>query len=112
MTHVAVALAVEALTHVEPLYANFVAYCTAVGISYFGNAWLTFRTTALHGAQFLRFAVVSLLGLLLNQSIVYVLVHLAMWPFWAALIPAVTLVPIFTFFVSKLWAFRPSQPKT
>jgi putative flippase GtrA len=107
-THVVTALGTERLG-LDPLYANLAGYCAAVGISYFGNAWLTFRRPALHGGQFVRFAVVSLLGLLLNQSIVYVLVKLAGWPLWAALIPTVVLVPAFTFTLSKLWAFRSQQ---
>lgn len=104
--HVVAALSAEAVLDFEPLYANLAGYFSAVGVSYFGHAWLTFRTPALHGAQFLRFATVSLLGLLLNQSIVYVVTHLIGLPLWAALIPATVLVPIFTFVVSKLWAFR------
>lgn len=107
--HVVAALSAEAALELEPLYANLVGYFSGVGVSYFGHAWLTFRTPALHGAQFMRFAVVSLLGLLLNQTIVYIVTHLIGLPLWAALIPATVLVPIFTFVVSKLWAFRRPQ---
>ena len=105
-THASAALGAEALLSLEPLYANLVGYCTAVGVSYFGHAWLTFRTPALQRAQFLRLVAVSLSGLLLNQLIVYVATHVAGWPLWAALIPATLLVPVFTFVVSKLWAFK------
>lgn len=104
--HVAAALTAEDMLELPPLYANFVGYCTAVGVSYFGHARVTFGRPALHGAQFLRFVTVSLMGLLLNQLIVYLATHGAGWPLWAALIPATVLVPAFTFLVSKLWAFR------
>ena len=52
LTHVAAALAVRELAGFTPLQANFVGYLAAVGVSYLGNARLTFRRRALHGPQF------------------------------------------------------------
>lgn len=105
-THAGAALGSETAFGLAPLSANFIGYCTAVGVSYFGHTWITFRQPAMQGGQFLRFVVVSLSGLGLNQAIVYLTTHLAGWPLWAALIPATLLVPAFTFVLSKLWAFR------
>ena len=44
--------------------------------------------------------------LALNQAMVFLLVEGALWPFWAALIPVVTVVPVVSFILSKLWTFR------
>ena len=51
---------------------TFVGYAASVGVSYFGNSLFTFRRSALHGPQFVRFAVISLAGLAVNQATVFV----------------------------------------
>jgi putative flippase GtrA len=105
-THAIIALGVEAVFDLAPLAANFLGYSSAVGVSYFGHARLTFRRPARDRAQFLRFVAVSLLGLALNQVIVFAVTGLMGWPLWSALIPATLLAPAVTFIVSDLWAFR------
>ena len=104
-THVLTALSASALG-LAALKANFVGYFCAVGVSYFGNARLTFKAPALRRAQFGRFAIVSLLALGLNQAIVWLCVHRLGWKFPYALALVVVVVPAFTFVLSKLWAFR------
>lgn len=107
-THVAAALSAAALG-LAPMRANLVGYACAVGVSYLGNARMTFRTPALRRAQFVRFVIVSLLALGLNQAIVHVLVVRLGWPFPYALAVVVVAVAAFSFTLSKLWAFRPAQ---
>jgi len=105
-THVAVALAARELAHLGPLHANFAGYFAAVGVSYLGNAVLTFRRRAWHGPQIARFAVVSLLGLGLTQGLTWLLVQRLGWPFWAGLGVVAVAVPAFSFALSRAWAFR------
>ena len=104
-THVAAALAFSTWGGAGPLTANFLAYLCAVGISYFGNAWLTFRRPALHGGQFLRFLVVSLLGLACTQGLTWLLVKQLGWPFPMGLAVVAVATPAVTFTASRLWAF-------
>ncbi len=89
-----------------PMTATFAGYLCAVGVSYLGNSRFTFRRPALHGPQFARFATISLAGLAINQTIVFVCAHLWGWPLKLALIPVVIIVPASTFVLSKFWAFR------
>lgn len=103
--HVGVALGVEAVTSAGPLIANLCGYLCAVTVSYLGNAKATFRRPAAHAGQFGRFLAASLAGLALNQAIIFVGVSGLGWPFWAALIPAVIVVPAASFLMAKLWAF-------
>ena len=105
--HYVTALAAHALLALDPFWATFVGYVCSVGVSYFGNALFTFRRPALHGPQFVRFAAISLAGLAINQGIVFLAAHVLGWPFWAALIPVVILVPASTFTLAKFWAFKP-----
>lgn len=106
LTHVLVALAARELGGVSPMQANFAGYLMAVGVSYVGNARLTFRRRALHGPQIARFIVVSLLGLALTQGLTWLLVERMGWPFWMALGVVAVAVPALSFVLSRLWAFR------
>ena len=100
------ALAAQHILGCGPLLAGLAGYVSAVGVSYFGNAVLTFRRPALHGPQVLRFMIISLAGLAINLSLVFTGTRLLGWPLWAALIPVVAIVPAATFVMSKFWAFR------
>jgi len=100
------ALAAQRFFGLGPLAAGFAGYASAVGVSYFGNALLTFRRPALHGPQFARFMAISLVGLAINLGLVFAGTRLLGWPLWRALIPVVLIVPAATFAMAKFWAFR------
>ncbi len=112
LVHVSVALSLNAYTVVGPIGANLAAYLCAFGVSYLGNSILTFRRPAASGARMSRFLVVSVAGLGLNQAIVVPLVALAHLPLKLALVPAVLIVPIATFVVSRLWVFGAGDQAT
>ena len=107
--HVTVALIAHDHFGLSPLWANCVAYLTAVSVSYLGNAILTFRKPVLRKAQFGRFATISLAAFALNQGTVHLCVDIIGWPFHWALGLAAVIVPIFTFVLSKIWAFVDPQ---
>ena len=106
LTHVAVALAARELAGLSPMQANLAGYLLAVGISYLGNARLTFRRRALHGPQFARFVAISLLGLALTQGLTWLLVQRLGWPFWGGLGVVAVAVPALSFVFARVWAFR------
>jgi putative flippase GtrA len=101
------ALAAQRFLGLGTLLAGLAGYLSAVGVSYFGNAVLTFRRPALHGVQFGRFMTISLAGLALNLALLFLGRDVLGWPFLRALIPVVLIVPVATFVMSKFWAFRP-----
>lgn len=88
------------------LWTNFVAFCIAFLVTYFGNAILVFPETRLGPASFLRFLSVSLVSLGLNQAIVYVLVERFAVPYWQALIVVLIVVPPATYLGMKFWGVR------
>ncbi|MDZ4371057.1 MAG: GtrA family protein [Phenylobacterium sp.] len=106
LTHVGAALAAREGLNLTPLQANLAGYAAAVGVSYLGNARLTFRRRALHGGQFARFILVSLAGLALTQALTWLLVLQLGWPFWAGLAVVACAVPAMSFGLSRVWAFR------
>lgn len=103
--HVTAALIARRLG-AEPMAANLSGYLTAVSVSYLGNAWLTFRSPALDGPQFVRFAVVSLLGLGLNMAITWAVTGPLGRPYGWSLAAVAIAVPALSFVLSKFWAFR------
>jgi putative flippase GtrA len=104
--HVSVALAAKTTIHAPPLWANFIGYSSAVGVSYACNARFTFGRAMLDRAQFARFLTVSVAALLLGQAVMYLLVTHWGMAFWMGLAAVATASPAFSFTLSLLWAFR------
>ena len=103
--HAAASLAARQFGHLEPMAATTVGYLCAVGVSYLGNARFTFGRPVLHGAQFVRFLVVSLIGFAANLAITHLFSDVLKWPFLATLGVVVVVIPALSFTASKLWAF-------
>ena len=108
---VGLSLAAQRFLGVEAMVASLIGYAGSVGVSYLGNSRFTFRRPALSGTQFAKFATISLTGLTLNLSVVFVCTHELGWALWMAMIPVVLVVPASTFVMSKFWAFRVAAPE-
>ena len=106
-THLAVALSAAHWFGMKPLTANTVAFLCALGVSYLGNAIVTFRVEPWRAGAFAKFCVLSLASFGMNQVIVYGLTVRLGWPFWASLMVVVAVIPPFTFLLAKLWALAP-----
>jgi putative flippase GtrA len=105
LLHVAVAVSVNGLFGVDPLWANFIAFLAACGVSYALNWLWTFDAGSTHGAALPKFLVVSVSGFVLNQAIVFTVVMLAGRPMWVAMLPVMIVIPVFSFIMSKTWVF-------
>jgi len=105
-THVGGALIARIALGLDPLAANLGGYLCAVGVSYLGNAWLTFRRPAARAAQALRFFIVSLAGLALGQGLTWLLSGQLGWPFPITLAVVVLAVAALSFTLQRVWAFR------
>ena len=110
--HALMSLAARNVLEASAVQATLVGYLCSVGVSYLGNARFTFGRPALHGAQFARFLVVSLLGFAANLAITWGLANRLGWPFPATLAVIVVVIPALSFTASKLWAFAiPLSPE-
>ncbi len=105
LVHVLAALSYNSLAGVAPLWANFLAFLTAVIMSYTGNWFWTFNGESRHIHALPRFAVLSLTCFALNQSIVYCVVEWLGQPLWLAMAPVVIVVPAFGFWLSRSRVF-------
>ena len=88
------------------LMASGLAFAVAVVNNYLLNRWWTFRSTGSFAGEFLKFLIVSVAGLGLNE--------LAFWVFRGQIgigvlisqCLAILCVLPFNFIVNKLWSFR------
>lgn len=108
-THFAIGLALNQLAHVVAWQANIVAFLGALGVSYLGNTLFTFGVEARRAGAFARFFAMSAAAFALNQGLVWTLTGPAHWPYWAALMVVLAVVPPITFLVSKHWALAERQ---
>jgi putative flippase GtrA len=109
LIHLGSALALNGFLGLSPLRANFCAFLVAFAFSYSGNFIWTFEGASAHVAALPRFLMLQITLFAINQAMVYVAVDLWGWPFFAALIPVVTILPAGAFLASRFWAFLPWQ---
>jgi putative flippase GtrA len=104
--HAAVGLGLEYSADMQPFWANLIAFCCALGVSFMGQTRLTFPESTADRAAFSRFAVVALVGLALNQIIVWVATSRFDIPYWLSLPIIFGTVPVVTFLLLKFWALK------
>lgn len=89
------------------LWANFVAFSVAATGSYFLNRIWTFRNDH-HNitAQYTKFFFVATMGLLINETVLFVSVHQFEWFDLAGKGLAVGFTMFWNFSLNKIWTFR------
>ena len=97
-------LAVEVLG-LDVLVANILAYCTAVGVSFFGHSLLTFRAALTH-ERLVKFVVVSLSALAASQALLWLLTKMDMFGHRIDMLLVVCVVPCYTYLLNKFWVYR------
>lgn len=105
-THILVFVTVVEWLSVRPVVASGIAFVAALFVSYGMNYHWTFSVSGPHRVMLPRFALVAVLGLLLNLGITYAVVDMAGYWYGYALLLVVLLVPAMTFVLSKLWVFN------
>ena len=102
-------MGVFALTqrYLWPEIANASGFGVAFFVSFAGHRLLSFRdagTTVKQSMQ--RFAVTALAGFFTNELMFILLLRLAHWYAFWALLTALLLAAVQTFLLSRFWAFR------
>ena len=104
--HVGVGMGLHEGVGMLPFWANLIAFCCALGVSFFGQTRLTFPDSSADGGAFVRFSVVAVSGLALNQTVVWVVTSVFASPYWLALAIILCTVPGLTFLLLKFWALK------
>jgi putative flippase GtrA len=98
-------------------YAATISFIAAVVNNFLLNKYWTFKDYAREkkkGWQFFQFAIVSIIGLLINLAIMYGLVEYAHVWYNLAKAAAVLVVLVWNYFANKAWTFQKNKnlPKT
>lgn len=87
-------------------FASGLAFAVAVVNNYLLNRWWTFRSTGTMSTEFLKFLIVSLSGLVLNELAFYVFrAQLEVSVLISQMLAILCVLP-FNFIANKLWSFR------
>ncbi len=93
----------------EPPIANIFAFFISFQVSYFGHRRFTFTgTTAQHAIAFPKLLVLQIFNFIANESLFYFFLSMHL-PYQIALLLVLSILPLFTFTVSKLWVFKPAN---
>jgi len=115
LTHVIVALAATWAFELAPLAANFLGFCVAVSVSYWGHLRITFRVPNPQRQHLYRFAVLSLGSLAVSSLITATMTALGA-SITVTMIAVGLIVPVASFIAARLWAFTTincqAPPKT
>lgn len=93
----------------RPVIASGVAFCVALLVSYGMNYHWTFSVSGRHSIMLPRFAMVAILGLIVNLGITYAVVDVMAGWYGYALVLVVLIVPSLTFLLSRLWVFNAEE---
>lgn len=104
-THYCVVLLLVEYTGVTVLWANVVAYCCAVGVSFFGHSMFTFRV-AMSRNRLLKFIVVSLSALAFSQALLAFLTARQWFDYKIDMGFVVLSVPVLSYVLNKFWVYR------
>ena len=112
VTHFIVAVVLIEMVSLSIPIANVLAFLSALPVSYFGHAILTFsaqrygRETEVTKQSAARFVTLSVIGFCINQaSVVYFAAYLG-YPHRIVLVVTILGVAGFLFLASMFWAFR------
>ena len=105
LVHLGVLTAGVEQAGVSPVLMNGIAFCLAVGVTYFGQSIWVFRNRERSTAQFMRFGVSVLAGLFGNMAIMAVAVKLLHQHYAIGFTAALIIVPAATFVLNKFWVF-------
>jgi putative flippase GtrA len=92
---------------INKFVANSIGFSFAVTTNFMLNRWWTFSSHEINiEVQYLSFLLVSLIGLLLNNLIIYILIKKKNLNFYIAKLMAIAFVTIWNFIANYLITFK------
>jgi putative flippase GtrA len=90
----------------EPVISSTIGFVIIVIISYWLNYRWTFSSSSRHLVAFPRYATVSLVGLGLNASIMFIAVNIFNLWYGIGQIISFVVIPLCNFYLNSYWSFR------
>ena len=109
MTHFVVLAIMLSLAHTGPVSSNVVAYFLALGVSFIGHHFWTFRSSGAFLPTFLRFFGASGCAFLISSLLLVFLIRIVKVSDPIAAFMSAAVIPLITYSASRLWVFRRSR---
>lgn len=110
--HMAILWILLSMTTLPVLIANTIAFISAFGFSFAGNYLWTFGAPGAPKRALLRFLAISVSAFLLNSVLLGVILDSGLFDPTSAAIASAVVIPIITFFASRIWAFKHQSENT
>ncbi len=112
LTHYGIAIFLTS-QQVTAAWANLVAFVIAFWVSYFGHRYFSFEAGEVSHQQTLpRFILVAVFGFILNESLLLLMLHFSKISMALGLPFIIILTAIFTFILSRQFAFNTSGTRS
>lgn len=92
-----------------PLVSSVAGFFIVLVVSYFLNRFWTFQTKNTNRFQFIKYVIVSLIGLVINVSIMYITIDILLWPYLLGAITMSFFVALTNFILNQVWTFNTRQ---
>lgn len=104
--HFSIVVSLVQFAKLLPLIANVFAFAISFQVSYWGHRAWTFKlSTAKHSTALPKLLFVQVVNFTINETLFFIFLSLH-YPYPIALLIVLTILPIFTFMVSKWWIFN------
>lgn len=109
LTHMAAALVFLQFLNMAPLIANLCAFLIAFSVSFTGHYYWTFSKPGHQHRAVIKFFAVASTGFFINTVILAALLADGRISEPLCLIIAIMIIPIATYFLSRIWAFKAEE---
>lgn len=106
LCYIIVFLSINRMTTLDPAYNSAISYLAGMLISYWGQSRLTFKNKNDGAREVTRYIMISILGIVASIAIMGMGVGNEHIPVYVGLILVCITVPVFSFILMKLWAFK------
>lgn len=109
LIHFSSVIALVELAQLDPVISSAVGFLLVLLISYYLNRNWTFRSKDGRSRQFFYYAIVSLVGLGINSTIMFIDVHILKMNYLFGQCFVVVVVPVSNFLMNRKWTFRDTR---
>lgn len=94
----------------DPVFASAIGFVIALTSSYFLNRYWTFEKRIPRCGTFIRYTLISVIGLTLNTVIMFVGVYVLTLPYLMVQLTVIFVVPVVNYLANNWWTFRDTAP--
>ncbi|WP_374019214.1 GtrA family protein [Paenibacillus thiaminolyticus] len=105
LLHVGVLVLLVEWLGLNPIISSAIGFLLVLIVSYILNLLWTFGETRGGRSAFIKYAVVSSVGLLMNTGVMYVAVEWMRWPYVLGQLLVIFVVPPINFLLNYYWTF-------